>query len=313
MESGTGRSRTSGCARAVRRRSAIGDCVARRCGNGSQTSLRFGAVGFYLLTLLFALPATVSALQGGAPDGAIIIPPDRVDDRSIRRAWADLLIEAQEPPEESVVVVTGQAQVEAEPDRARIYFAVETEGSTAREAGETNAAMITAVTAGVRAAAESTPGIRIETASYALEPRYGPARQDRPREILGYTARNTLQVRVDDVERVGALIDAALASGANRVSSLQFEIRDPEPFRAEALREAIRVARTEAGIMAESLGMALGPPLEVEGGADVPFPRPFFQADRAFAMVEAAPTPIEATLQTVSARVTIRFRLDPAQ
>ena len=245
--------------------------------------------------------------------GAIVLPPEQVDDPALRRSWGNLLIGPQAQEQESVIIVTGQARVEAEPDRARIYFAVETERATAREAGEANADRITAVAAAVRSAGQAADGLRVQTSSYSLNPVYGPVAPNRPREIVGYMARNTLQVRVDEVDRVGSLIDAALAAGSNRVSSLRFEVRDPEPYRNEALREAIRGARGEAEIMAESLGMTLGPPLEVQGGAELPNPRPFLQsgAERAFAVADAAPTPIEAGLQTISARVTIRFRLDP--
>ena len=243
--------------------------------------------------------------------GAIVLPPEQVDDPALRCSWGNLLIGAQE--QESVIIVTGQARVEAESDRARIYFAVETERATAREAGEANADRITAVAAAVRSAGQAADRLRVQTSSYSLNPVYGPVAPNRPREIVGYMARNTLQVRVDEVDRVGSLIDAALAAGSNRVSSLRFEVRDPEPYRNEALREAIRGARGEAEIMAESLGMTLAPPLEVQGGAELPNPRPFLQsgAERAFAVADAAPTPIEAGLQTISARVTIRFRLDP--
>ena len=261
--------------------------------------------------LAWCLPALAVPVQQH-PNGAIILPPDRADDPTLRRAWADILLEPQLQDQESVIVVTGQAMVQAEPDRARIYFAVETGGSTAQEAGEANADQMTSVAAAVRSAGQSAPGLRVETSSYSLSPVYGPARQSRPREIVGYAARNTLLVTIDDVDIVGILIDAALGAGSNRMSSLQFEVSDPEPYRSEALREAIRIARAEAEVMAESLGMALGPPLEVQGGADVPSPRPFFQSGRALAVAEAAPTPIEAGLQTVSARVEIRFRLEPA-
>ena len=88
--------------------------------------------------------------------GAIVLPPEQVDDFALRRSWGNLLIGAQE--QESVIIVTGQARVEAEPDRARIYFAVETERATAREAGEANADRITAVAAAVRSAVRQRMG-----------------------------------------------------------------------------------------------------------------------------------------------------------
>ena len=287
--------------------SGNGESISRR--SAKRLAMALGcATAMVLLGSLSGQAAPVQQYPG-----AIVLPPEQVDDPALRRSWENLLIGAQAQEQESVIIVTGQARVEVEPDRARIYFTVETERATAREAGEANADRITAVAAAVRSANQAADGLRVQTSSYSLNPVYGPVAPNRPREIVGYMARNTLRVRVDEMDRVGRLIDAALAAGSNRVSSLRFEVRDPELYRSEALREATRSARGEAEIMAESLGMTLGPPLEVQGGAELPNPRPFLQsgAERAFAVADTSPTPIEAGLQTISARVTIRFRLDP--
>ena len=56
--------------------------------------------------------------------------------------------------------------------------------------------------------------------------------------IDGYTATNVVQVETDDLEGVGRLIDVAIEAGANRVQQLSFGLKDDQPVRAEALREA---------------------------------------------------------------------------
>lgn len=218
---------------------------------------------------------------------------------------------AEAAAREPALTVNGAGRVEVTPDRARISFAVETEAEAAREASEANATLMERVMAAVRET--GIPDLRVETSGYTLTPRYVPRRDDRPQEIAGYTARNHVQVISDDVEAVGRIIDAALAAGANRVAGLSFEIRDAEPHRLEALREAVRKARGEAEVMAESLGMRLGDPIEVQGGAEIPPIRPFQQARAEFAMMAdaAATTPVEAGLQTVTANVSIRYRLHP--
>jgi uncharacterized protein YggE len=273
-------------------------------------TLGLSLVAAALVAAPTARPIRAALIQ--TPGGALIVPPEATDDPTVRRTWADILIAPQDLTAGSVIVVTGRAQVDAEPDRARIFLAVETEGSTAGEASAENAERMTAVSEAVRSAGQDIGELQIGTSGYSLNPVYAPAGPDRAREIVGYTARNTLRVTLDEIDQVGELIDAALGGGANRVSGLRFEVRDSEPYRAEALRQAVAAARGEAAIMAEALGMTLGSPLEVEGGADVPFPTPLFQsgAERALA-VQAAPTPIEAEMQNISARVTIRFRLEP--
>lgn len=205
--------------------------------------------------------------------------------------------------------VRGSAFVEVAPDRARISFAVETEAVSAREAGEANARLMDAVVAAVRGT--GVEGLRIETSGYQLEPRYRFVGDERRREIAGYTARNALQVIADDVESVGRLVDTALDAGANRVAGLAFEIRDPEPHRLEALRDAVGQARSEAETMADALGMRLGTPTRVEGGAERPSPGPILPMARMEAMADAPTTPVEAGLQRISASVSITYRLHP--
>jgi uncharacterized protein len=213
--------------------------------------------------------------------------------------------------EATTLNVNGTGMVEVAPDRARIIFAVETEAEGARETGEANARLMDRVINGLRAT--GVPDLRIETSGYSLTPRYAPRRGDEPQRIAGYTARNTVQVIVDDVDAVGRLVDAALEAGANRVAGLSFEIRDTEPHRQEALRRAVARARGEAEVMAEALGMRLGDPVTVQGGAESPQPRsPLFRgADVMMAMEASAPTPVEAGLQTITASVSIRYRLWP--
>lgn len=212
---------------------------------------------------------------------------------------------------ESVVTVSGRASVETEADRAHVSLAVETEAQSAQEAAGSNADLMTAVTAAVSAAGEGDEGLRVSTSGYALSPRYASEPGDQGQKIVGYTARNTLEVTVDETDRIGALIDAGLGAGANRVSSLAFEAKDPEPARAEATREAIRRARAEAEVMADALGMALGPPLDVQGGAETPYPMARSSLAMDAMQLRAAPTPIESGPLTISSNVTIRFRLDP--
>jgi uncharacterized protein YggE len=262
---------------------------------------------FALSTLL--LPSAIAA-QNMEPGESTASPSARV-------MWESMgypVGQAQEP-EIPVLVLTGTAQVEAEPDRARVVFAVETEGSTAREAGEANADLMTEVSAAIRAAVGTTAGFRLETSGYSLTPLYGPYRDGRNAEIIGYIARNSIQVRMDVVDQSGTLIDAALGAGANRVAGIGFDLRNPEPVRHEAVRQAIAQARSEAEVMAAALGMRLGPPIEVQGGADFYYPPQPYMAARGEAMMmdqaAAAPTPVESGMQTVTARVTIRFRLDP--
>ncbi len=248
---------------------------------------------------------------GPAPRGEVAPPTTSTAAPQARRSWEGTTLSVRSD-DDGTVVVSGVGRVEVEPDRAVISFAVETEGETALEASQANARRMEAVMTAVRGRGAGIPGFRMETSGYSVSPRYRGVRDGEP-VIVGYTARNSVVVTLDDVTAVGSIMDTALEGGANRMSGLQFRIREVEPHRHEALRQATARARGEAEVLAGALGLRLGPPVEVQGGADYSVP-PMFRAEMARAVVAMdtmEATPVEAGLQTVTAQVTIRFRLVP--
>jgi uncharacterized protein YggE len=152
------------------------------------------------------------------------------------------------------------------------------------------------------------PGLVLETFGYSLRPEYSNNNNQRTREIVAYTVLNNVRATIEDVDAVGRVIDAAIGAGANRVAGISFFASNTEAARTEALAEAVRSARAEATVIAESLGYRLGAPLEINGGAARPTPRPY---EMATLSGRAADTPIEAGDQTVTASVSIRFALGP--
>lgn len=213
--------------------------------------------------------------------------------------------ETQQVTPEAVpfIEVSGTAQVSVPTDRARVSFAVETEDARADVAARQNAELMTRVMDATRAS--DVRGLSVETFGYSLNPRYAGGRGETEPRIAGYRALNHIRVTVDDVDAVGGLIDAAIGAGANRIASIQFEAIDTEPARLDAVRQAVQKARAEASAIAEALGVQLGGVLEVRGGAQAP--TPVYRSMARMEVQAAAPTPVEAGNQTVTAHVTVRF------
>jgi uncharacterized protein len=209
--------------------------------------------------------------------------------------------------------VTGNGEIQATPDQAHIDLAVETTGSTAREAGEANAQQMDRVIRALVAA--GVPREAIETRNYSLYPEYAPPEprqaQEQPR-IRGYRASNMVSVRTTELARVGSLIDTALQAGANRMDAVRFSLRNADAAQAEATRHAVERARRSAETIAAALGVRLGAVLDASTTAELVRPFPYMaRADRA--MAEMAPTPIQPGEQTVTATVTVVFAIDGAR
>lgn len=215
-----------------------------------------------------------------------------------------------------VISVSGTGEVRQAPDEATVRLGVVAEADTAQEAqseaNRTAHRILEAVTAlGVEREA-------IQTSRLVLDPVYsqpGPDERlgNRPYEprIVGYRASNVVSVRLDDLARVGPVIDAAVGAGANEVQGVDFRLRDDAAARQRAVAEAVADARGTAQAMARALDVTLGPVLEArEGGAQVLYPQMDVRAFRQEAMAMApAPTPVAPGEVEVTARVEVTYRI----
>lgn len=214
---------------------------------------------------------------------------------------------AAAPEDEGTLQVSGQAQVEVPADRTVISFAVETEAPSADEAARKNASQMDAVFRALRGL--GVQGLKLETYGYSLSPQYRRPTGQEPSipVISGYRATNQVRATFDGTAEAGPVLDAGIGAGANRVVNLSFQASDTREARLRALEMAVASAREEARTIANAMDLRLGPALEIRGGASAEGPRPLPVAYR---MAEAAPpTPMEAGGQTVSANVTITFRV----
>src|SRR5499427_3483576 len=216
---------------------------------------------------------------------------------------------AQQPPVSSIRV-TGDARVTAKPDRVQIDIGVTTRAAKSQDAASQNAQQVAAVLAGVRKAAG--PAADLKTVSYALNPNYQYHPNGAEPTLEGYTAVNVVRATLDELAKMGAVIDAATQAGANHVQGIQFTLRDQDSVRAQALREAALRARGEADVLAAALGLKVLRVLTVEENSPRVAPiRVYGGAPRA--MAAAAPaTPVEAGTLDVTAEVTLSVEVSPA-
>lgn len=221
-----------------------------------------------------------------------------------------MLAHAQTPGQLSSMRVTGDARVSAKPDRVQIDIGVSTQAQESQDAAAQNARDTDAVLGAVRKAAGA--GAQLRTTSYSLSPRYQYHPGTEP-TITGYTALNLVEVTLDDLGRIGNVIDAATHSGANRVQGIQFTLRDQDTVRAQALREAATRARAEADVLAGALGLKILRVLTVEESSPrfVPI-RMSMAASRSAAAAADVATPVESGALDVSAQVTLTVEVGPA-
>jgi uncharacterized protein YggE len=198
-------------------------------------------------------------------------------------------------PRDGTITVTGTGSVLAAPDRAQLSFGVESQAATARAAIAANAAEMRRVLEALRKA-----GARdLATQTVSVSPRY----RDGAAEIAGYGALNTVSATIA-VDRAGALVDAAVAAGANQVYGPSLSTSDARRFYRDALAAAVEDARTRAAALAAAAGAAVGRVVSIVEGTGVGGPA--FEAAKA---ATDSSTPVEPGSQEISAAVTVTYAL----
>ncbi len=152
------------------------------------------------------------------------------------------------------IVATGEHYVA--PDEATLNAGVVTFAPTSRQAAADNATAMDQVVAALRAAGLTARDI--QTSNLSLEPRYADNRRDsEPPAIVGYQARNTVTVRVRDVQKASDYLTTLFEAGANTVSGPNFSLNDSTAAMRAARADAVAEAKVEAEAYAAAFDMRI--------------------------------------------------------
>jgi uncharacterized protein len=176
------------------------------------------------------------------------------------------------------------------PDMATISLGVTTEKLTAAEASRANAAAMAAAVAALKKA--GIEGRDIQTSNLSLNAQYA-YEQNQPPRLSGYQAANQVTVTVRDLSRLGPVLDAVVAAGANTVQGVTLGLQNPQAAEDAARREAVKALNAKAALYAQATGLKLARLVNLsEGGGYQPVPAPPVYMMAKAARSEA--TPVEA-------------------
>jgi len=204
------------------------------------------------------------------------------------------------PRDQPVVITSGDGVVQAVPDRAWITVSAESRASSPRDAQRKNAEAMKPVQDRLRAA--GVPDEAIKTTAYDLQPDWDYS--GNRRVLRGYVARNTIDVRIDNIDRVGELLDMVVNAGATSVENIRFDLKERERIERDALRLAVADARARATAAAAGAGMSVDRIIRIDeqGVSSPPIP---LRRESLQASVAAAAPPVAAGSMEVRAHVTV--------
>lgn len=161
---------------------------------------------------------------------------------------AEIQIQVQGP----VAEMTVNEVVQSAPDTAMIGAGVTTRAPTASEAMRQNAAAMDKVVARLRAL--GIPAKDIQTSSFSLNAQYQYLRDGEQPKFLGYDAANQVNVTLRDLDKIGATLDALVASGANNLYGPNFTLEKDQAAKATARKAAFERAKAQATEYARMAG-----------------------------------------------------------
>ena len=199
------------------------------------------------------------------------------------------------------ITVTGSGSARTVPDVSDWSFGVQSDADTAtaalRDAGQATRRIVGAL----RDAGVAKHDIRTEQISLY------PRTSDDGRTVTGYSASSSVSATVRGISKAGAVVDAAVAAGANQVSGPMLRVSDSKAQYQAAVTAALDDARARAEAIANNAGVTLGAPVAIiEGGGGGGYPVPMYgDALRA----AAAEIQVEPGTQEISATLTVTFAI----
>ncbi|CAF0702749.1 SIMPL domain-containing protein [Candidatus Methylacidithermus pantelleriae] len=202
------------------------------------------------------------------------------------------------------ITVWGHGEVSVVPDRVLLRMAAM---ATDLNPGQALSAVNRVASEFVARARALGVGEReIRSAAITLRAQYDES--DKPRRFLGYQATHPIEILLQDLSKLGALLEAAKQAGINRIEDPHFESSRASALRREALAAAARDAETNAQTLAQALGLRLGL-ARVVSTAESPQPVVLGAAPLAASSNEMSG--LEVGLIRYEAQVKVQFDLKP--
>src|SRR5574341_514059 len=250
-----------------------------------------GRIGLGILAILALLSSCAGTNQGG---GTPIVTP---------------------PPSTGFlpnsISVSGYGEASGAPDVAYVMLGVNVQNADVGRAVSEGNERMQAVQDAMRGAGIADEDMQTVGYNVYPEDRYDP-QTGMPTGERVYHVDQSLNVKVRDLTKVGAIVSAGLDAGANTVAGLSFAIDDMDALEAQARADAVENAKARAQQLADALGVTLGDAVYVtEGGGYIPpvyYPQPAFGMGGGAADAAAA-APISPGQLTVSVSVSVVFAI----
>jgi uncharacterized protein YggE len=224
--------------------------------------------------------------------------------------------------QENTITFSGHGEVSAVPDIANISFTTSKDAKTVKEAQTLVVAVEKSSLDFLKANNVLEKDIRTANASFypkyeykydtkIIMPctQYGCPPNPGNNVIVGYTASESITVKVRNTDDVGKIMQGLGTLGVSDLSGPNFSIDNEDGLKAAARKKAIDDAKEKAKVLAKDLGVRLGRITSFSEGGNYPAPMyaKTMMADSASG--SGAPAEIPKGENTITSDVTITYEI----
>jgi len=207
---------------------------------------------------------------------------------------------------DATVDVSGSANLMADPDKVEIYFTVETNDNSANVSQTMNSEIMQEVRSAL-----ADLGLKagdMETTSYYLYP-VREYDKNGTLVLMGYRTTHSIKVTLNDLEKTGAVADAAVGAGANRVDNIVFGLSDSklEIMKQQAVNNSIDNAKQKAESMAAKMNVKL---VKVKHFSESYYYTPVYKGYDSISEMASSSTDITPGQVEISASVSVTYQIE---
>ena len=207
------------------------------------------------------------------------------------------------------IAVSSSKTVELPPDTAQFVVSVETNAKTLELATSQNKTATNSVINALKANLKLNAGDSVKTVGYSVYPVYS---KDSNRKIESYNVQNSVSVKTKDVASVGKLVDIAIKSGANKLSSLNFSVEDEDKYCNELYPQLVQDAYAQASTIAKAMKVSIVGVKSVNASYNTEYSNRMnfgMAMMKAGAMETASDTPIEPGKVKMNASLNVEYNV----
>jgi len=206
-----------------------------------------------------------------------------------------------------IITVAGTGSIDGAPDLARLTFAVERRDPAMRVARDGVVQVSRDFLALCRRL--GIPERKVRSEGLGIQPEYRYDNDGSAPLLVGYRVQRQLQVELDDLDKLGELIEGAIDAGVNQASPAELDSSRRAELLRDALAAAAEDARRNADRVATTLGARVGPVRQVTVGDSAPPPMPLPRGVMLAAEARGAAATYQPGDVRFEARVTATFDL----